>query len=245
MIWYACYGSNINKERFMRYINSCTDTTEPTEAMPFEIPYDIYFFGRCSIWSGKGVAYLDDTKEGHSYGKIYKVTKEQFREIKRMEGQNYTKRIVLGEIDGIPVYTFTCKNQFEKRTAPSLGYFQTILNGLKDLYCDCSESQMGAYLVDCVMSSAQYQVLRIIRNNTKSVSSIAIATLTNMELSSVIECVQKLVELKCIQQDRKSKKTGHTIENPDAYFFIRQDMSDCIDYMIQLKEEVERATICK
>ena len=35
-VWYACYGSNINRERFMRYINWCSDTTPPMEDRPWE-----------------------------------------------------------------------------------------------------------------------------------------------------------------------------------------------------------------
>ena len=29
-LWYASYGSNLNYNRFMDYINSCDDTTPPT-----------------------------------------------------------------------------------------------------------------------------------------------------------------------------------------------------------------------
>lgn len=34
-VWYACYGSNISKMRFMDYINRCRDTTPPVEDRPY------------------------------------------------------------------------------------------------------------------------------------------------------------------------------------------------------------------
>ena len=145
-VWYACYGSNINKTRFMRYINNCEDTTEPTEAKPFTFPYDMYFAASSQIWEGKGVAFVDDTKPGMAYGKIYKITREQFDTVKKAEGSKYTKLLELGEVDGLPVYSFTCEVQYEERVEPSEAYFNTILAGLVEVYGEISEEELSEYL---------------------------------------------------------------------------------------------------
>ena len=85
-VWYACYGSNINRERFMRYINNCTDRTEPVEDRPYEFAHPVFFAGASSIWGGKGKVFLDDTADGHAFGRIYKITDEQYSDAKENHG---------------------------------------------------------------------------------------------------------------------------------------------------------------
>ena len=75
-VWYACYGSNINRERFMRYINRCSDTTPPVEDRPYEFKHPVFFAGHSSIWENKGTAFLDVWSEGDALGRIYKITEE-------------------------------------------------------------------------------------------------------------------------------------------------------------------------
>ena len=145
-VWYACYGSNINRTRFLRYIDMCGDKSEPLEARRFIFPYDMYFAAESVIWDGKGVCFVDDTKSGMAYGKIYKITREQFDTVKTAEGSKYTKLLELGEVDGLPVYSFTCEEQYEERVEPSDAYFNTILAGLVDLYEEMSEGEMSEYL---------------------------------------------------------------------------------------------------
>ena len=67
-----------------------------------------------------------------------------------MEGEAYKKEVYLGDIEGIPVYTFTAS---EKRTdlgVPSVDYFNTILNGLKNLYTEKSLEELEAYLSSAI-----------------------------------------------------------------------------------------------
>ena len=63
-IWYACYGSNINRSRFMDYIEGCTDTTPPVEDRPFEFDHPVFFAGKSLRWGGKGKAFLDGVLSG-------------------------------------------------------------------------------------------------------------------------------------------------------------------------------------
>ena len=136
-IWYACYGSNINKSRFMNYIDRCRDTTPPVEDRPFEFDHPVFFAGKSFRWGGKGKAFLDIEKNGHAFGRIYKITQNQYDEVKRKEGPDYQRKVDLGELDGIPVVSFTNgNNPVPRRAVPSLEYLNIILDGLKETYPD-------------------------------------------------------------------------------------------------------------
>ena len=152
-IWYACYGSNISKRRFMRYIDRCTDKTPPAEDRPFEFPHSIYFAKSSAIWNNGAIAFLDDLTPGHSYGRIYKITNEQFQQVQKMEGSMYTKCLQFPAIDGLPVYSFTdIESKAEVETGiPSKEYFDEILLGLKECYAGMySDEKLEEYLNFCM-----------------------------------------------------------------------------------------------
>ena len=152
-VWYACYGSNINRARFMRYIDGCSDTTPPVEDRPFELPYSIYFAASSVRWENKAVAFLDDSRTGHALGRIYKISREQYDEVKLQEGVKYTKQVELGEVDGLPVYTFTDVEVRSDRGEPSEAYFCTILEGLVEVYPERDEKELRAYLMGGIEKS--------------------------------------------------------------------------------------------
>ena len=79
MVWYACYGSNLSFERFKEYLDKedCPDHSNPVRSEGFFFPYDIYFAGSSSRW-GRGKAFLDITKPGFSYGRMYLIKQEQY-----------------------------------------------------------------------------------------------------------------------------------------------------------------------
>jgi len=123
-VWYACYGSNLSRERFMRYVNDCTDKTEPKESRPFEIHHQLYFAKSSSNWDDQGVAFLNPKEDEQivTLGRVYSITGEQFEEIKFMECGNkygwYRHEMDLGNLDGIPVRSFTSPDILEPN-APS------------------------------------------------------------------------------------------------------------------------------
>ena len=113
-VWYACYGSNILKERFMRYIKGgycrfngvhyigCKDKSDPLDERPFTIPHKLYFGKSPPNWEYGGVAFLDPKMDESivTLGKIYKITYNQFKDIKKQEGDSwYDKILCLGEVD--------------------------------------------------------------------------------------------------------------------------------------------------
>lgn len=144
-IWYACYGSNVNKERFMKYIRECGNNTPPVDEKQFMMNHPIYFSSKAKSWSDKGVAFLDISKEGLAYGRIYLITKDQFVDVKYQEGSKYNQVVDLGSVDGISVKTFTHSPRYMEDNTPSKEYVDIIKDGIKETYCNLSEIDIDVY----------------------------------------------------------------------------------------------------
>lgn len=176
-VCYVAYGSNISEERFMKYINSCTDKSIPIESRNCIFNHNMYFDRVSRRWNGV-VAFLDMKSEGKAYGKMYLIKKTQLEEIQKMEGSAYGKRELLGFVEDLPVYTFTSEIRRNKSVMPSKKYLETILVELKEAY-NKSEMALEAYLytrgflqsedlqiLECIRNSVHSIKLREIRNNT-------------------------------------------------------------------------------
>ena len=133
-VWYACYGSNLLEERFDEYIMRTTSKEDPVASESITLNYPLYFAKNSTRWNYEGVAFLDVTSKGETFGWKYLITKEQFREIQRMEGNWYSKKVFI-ETDeyGIDVLTFTSPNKYEN-VKPSQEYLKTIRKGLVEKY---------------------------------------------------------------------------------------------------------------
>lgn len=217
-VWYACYGSNLSRERFMIYINRCEDQTPPVEDRPYLFNHSIYFAKHSTTWEG-AKAFLDDTEPGLAYGRIYKVTREQYEGIKLQEGSDYRKPLFLGMIDEISVYSFTDFQKNEKKM-PSDDYYNVILKGLKECYTGIlDECEMVNYLNKAVMSASEFSVAKEIKKNMHYLSSFEVANRTGELLEDVTNAVRNLVQQHVIRQDRRSINAGHQIDDPNAYFY--------------------------
>ena len=230
-VWYACYGSNINKERFMKYINRCTDKTEPVEDRPYEFKHPVFFAGTSLTWDGKGKAFLDDNAQGHAFGRIYKITNEQYREIKANEGSDYTKKVELESIEGIPVVTFTCRHKSE-RSVPSTTYLDVILAGLRETYPDVRESAVAADLIRGIFNDDEIRILDCMRKSEHGLAIRNIAEITGMESGRVKELISALVRINAIRQDRRSLLYEKTDDR--AVFFTETDARTLIDKVREL-----------
>lgn len=158
-IWYACYGSNINYDRFMYYINGdskeklgfktgCTDKTMPLEELPYIIKHPIYFASNSKNWGG-GIAFLDYEKEGFCYGKIYKIKISQFKDILKQEQDCilYDTIVLIDYYDNLPIFTFTANHKLKDiLNNPSNKYIEVIKKGLKNTYPNLSDSKIYKYL---------------------------------------------------------------------------------------------------
>lgn len=106
-VWYACYGSNLNYDRFICYIKGgkpkgakrknrgcMSNKKTPKRTDSFAIPYPLYFAKNSSNWYGSGVAFIGLTKDSKvkTLSKLYLITKDQFEELFVQEnGEKYEK----------------------------------------------------------------------------------------------------------------------------------------------------------
>ena len=147
-IWYVCYGSNLCYERFLKYINKCSDTSEPRASKVLAIHYQLYFGNSSSKWNGGGVCFikksLDDITKTHA--RAYLITKEQYEEVRDQEGRSdewYGHEIELDPIDDIPARTFTSKT-VRPLNKPSREYLDVVRKGL--LECGLTLQEANRYL---------------------------------------------------------------------------------------------------
>lgn len=233
-VWYACYGSNINRYRFMKYIHRCDDTTPSSEDRPFEFAYNMYFAKSAVCWDRGGKAFLDLSKPGHAYGRIYRITGDQYEQIKYMEGSDYRQKVDLGIDDGIPVYTFTDTQTNTDHRLPSYRYYDVILNGLYDCRgTQLSEQEIRKYLNQCIMDDTTLKVTETIRTGTHCLTNQEIMNLTGYDRNMVHTAVQWLIGKGMICQDGRSVHMHHALDDPQAFFhtvkgYCARDLLDAI-----------------
>jgi hypothetical protein len=107
LVWYASYGSNLKRERFMCYIKGGTppgstkrndgcfqDKSDPIESRPISLKLELYFAGQSYGWPRKekngdvpgGVAFIRANPErGPTLGRMYLITDEQFNDVVMQE----------------------------------------------------------------------------------------------------------------------------------------------------------------
>lgn len=219
-VWYACYGSNVNKKRFMKYIERCSDKTPPVEDRPFRFDHNIYFAKTAGNWYSGGKAFLDDTTTGEAYGRIYKITKAQFEEIKCAEGRDYLKRLHLGDMQGIPVYSFTDIQKNMSTNVPSDEYYRTILEGLIECYNGIfDDKELNTYLISRIFPNHTFAIAKAIKDNSHFLTNAGISAITGIYGQELIQAVSWLLEHKVIRQDSRSLRAGHHISDTQAYFY--------------------------
>lgn len=234
-VWYAAYGSNINKSRFMEYIERCENKTTPIEDRPYIIPHNIYFASHSNTWERKGVAFLDDHKAGMALGRVYKITRKQFQDIHRMEGRNYQKTLVLGTLDQIPVMTFTSPEMRTDLKEASIRYLDVIKTGLKEVYPDKTDLVLDMYLYTRLsLQSEDIAVLQFIRNSQHAVTLSSI-TETGRCMTKLKTSISKLYSYGFIVQDRRSIRRGDDAMSPEAVVYTNPEKRELCDLLIILR----------
>lgn len=166
-VWYVGYGSNLSKQRFLCYIeggkprygqknnDGCTVKTAPKEDSPFQISHSLYFAlpdgeKETENWGQGGVAFINPTKEEEvnkwSLGRMWKITRKQYSEVRKQEGGWYNREIFLGEEKGIPIFTITNKENLSNALKPSDVYLKTMALGLKETY-HLTDEKIAEYLM--------------------------------------------------------------------------------------------------
>lgn len=110
LVWYACYGSNIDLDRFLIYIKGgnltvngvvkpyrrCNEDDEaPRDSEPYIINHRLYFAKESSTWSDNGVGFISTKKNQRSntYAKLYLISKIQFAHMFASENSRRTTHI--------------------------------------------------------------------------------------------------------------------------------------------------------
>ncbi|MEH7223319.1 hypothetical protein V7112_05830 [Bacillus sp. JJ1566] len=111
-VWYASYGSNINRDRFLCYIKGgrpkgsnetevgCKDPSSPIDEGTFTISYPLYFAKEAGRWGSKGVAFISASKNDNAvtYSKKYLITSEQFLDVLKQENSGIQFNIDLEKV---------------------------------------------------------------------------------------------------------------------------------------------------
>lgn len=138
-VWYVCYGSNLCYERFMRYINRTTSKKEPLCKETIIINHPLYFDSYTKLWDG-AKAFIGLNESGKTYGVKYLISKDQYEEIKCMEGSDYDLEYSFGDDEyGIIQLTFTTSRKYDTHCHPSSEYLMTIRKGLNENYENVEE----------------------------------------------------------------------------------------------------------
>ena len=98
LVWYVSYGSNLNRARFLAYLQGgrapgngvdhagSRDPTPPRDDIALELGHSLYFAGRSKRWSGMAAAFVSvGAKNPPSLGRAYLITQGQFVDVVRQE----------------------------------------------------------------------------------------------------------------------------------------------------------------
>jgi len=138
-IWYASYGSNLLRERFMRYILGgtapgatfsqigCSDHSPPQCDCKLSIPHRLYFALNFEGWENLGVAFVSKRRDPNvrTLGRMYLISSRQFKEIVVQENARSTFEL----LDTIDLQT-TVTEGFS--TIPGSHYDRLIYLGQRD-----------------------------------------------------------------------------------------------------------------
>jgi len=125
LVWYAAYGSNLRRERFLCYLSGgqpegsartyagCRDPAGPRAESALRFPGGLAFGGESGVWTG-GMAFLDRQAAGEVAARTYLVTLGQFsdvvaQEIRQEPGRDIAADLVLtGGVHGLGRGRYDC-----------------------------------------------------------------------------------------------------------------------------------------
>mgnify|MGYP003695111303 FL=1 len=173
-VWYVAYGSNVNEQRFLRYLLGdsdhvgARDATPPRRSKWTTAPLQLRFAGESQRWGG-GVCFVDPDPLATAYVRAWDITAQQFEDVFAQEnrraigepfhwptvmhsatmiGTSWYAQILPVQLPSIaddqPALTFTWTTRFPLN-APAPAYRDTITSGLAD-HPDLSPVHIADYL---------------------------------------------------------------------------------------------------
>ncbi|ENH96014.1 hypothetical protein J416_13089 [Gracilibacillus halophilus YIM-C55.5] len=111
-VWYASYGSNLSRERFLCYIRGgrprgadkeeigCRDQSLPIDESTHIMHYPLYFAKASERWQNQGVGFIGLTKDErwYTYSRKYLITEEQFTDVVKQENNGATLNVDFDEV---------------------------------------------------------------------------------------------------------------------------------------------------
>jgi hypothetical protein len=98
LVWYVGYGSNLNRARFLAYLQGgrvpgndvdhagCADPAPPRNDVPMQLDHSLYFAGRSKRWGGASAAFVSlAVQDPPSLARAYLITQAQFVDVVRQE----------------------------------------------------------------------------------------------------------------------------------------------------------------
>ena len=95
-LWYASYGSNLSRDRFLCYLRGgrpegaartypgARDTTLPSADTAFVLPGNVFVGWHSPTWGG-GIAFYDADGPGRALGRAYLISEGQFADVAAQE----------------------------------------------------------------------------------------------------------------------------------------------------------------
>jgi hypothetical protein len=97
MLWYAAYGSNVNRERFLEYIYGgksafngqtypgCRTKQDPIRDYAMMVNRELYFAKNSPPWGGAVAFVRPEPSKSQTLGRAYLITEEQFVDLAAQE----------------------------------------------------------------------------------------------------------------------------------------------------------------
>ncbi|WP_370892551.1 histone deacetylase [Janibacter sp. GXQ6167] len=95
-VWYAAYGSNLLRSRFLTYLrggrpegalremSGARDPSDPRDDRPITLPGGLFFGWESLTWGG-GIAFYDPDRPGPTLARAYRITSEQLSDLAAQE----------------------------------------------------------------------------------------------------------------------------------------------------------------
>jgi hypothetical protein len=95
-VWYASYGSNLSRERFLTYLRGgrppgatrtypgARNQAAPADDCPLTLPGQVFFGWHSPTWGG-GIAFYDADSAGATLARAYLLTDQQFADVAAQE----------------------------------------------------------------------------------------------------------------------------------------------------------------
>jgi hypothetical protein len=166
---FGCYLRGGRPPGGARVYPGCRDARDPERQVPVVLPGQMYFAGESAVWTG-GMAFYDPTAAGTAPGRAYLVTAQQFADIAAQEMHRepgadldltealargtarlgpgrYETLIRAGQLDGLPLLTFTAPWRIEQAplNPPSAAYLRHLAAGLAEAH-GWPPDRIAAYL---------------------------------------------------------------------------------------------------